>query len=64
VFLVPERIDTPAGGYIYDRRIAEEFRALGWSVSVRELDGSCPFPTAPALDSAAEVLGAIATMPS
>jgi glycosyltransferase involved in cell wall biosynthesis len=59
VFLVPGRIDTPTGGYIYDRRIAEGLRALGWSVSVRELDGSFPFPTGAALDSAAEVLGAI-----
>lgn len=37
-FIVPGDINTRTGGYIYDKRIANGLRALGWSVDVR--DGS------------------------
>jgi len=59
VLIVPGRLDTPTGGYAYDRRIASGLRDRGWSITVRELDDSFPDPTSAALDHAARVLGAI-----
>lgn len=60
VFLVPGRLDAKTGGCIYDRRIVQELRALGWSADVQEIDGSFPNPTSQALVDAAGVLAAIA----
>ena len=59
VLIVPGRLETATGGYIYDRRIAAGLRERGWSVDVRELDDSFPRPTAAALDDAARVLAVI-----
>jgi len=56
VLVVPGRLDTPTGGYFYDRRMSEGLRQLGWSVEVRELDESFPHPTPAALAHAACVL--------
>src|SRR5215471_13181441 len=41
VFVVPGDINTRTGGYIYDRRIVEGLRALGWRVEISQgdLDG-------------------------
>jgi len=50
VFVVPGRIETRTGGYEYDRRMIAGLRARGWSVDVRELDGSFPHPTPAALN--------------
>lgn len=47
------------GGYHYDRRLIEGLRALGWTVTVRLLDGSFPFPTREALDGAREVFASL-----
>lgn len=44
--LVPGDLETRTGGYGYDREIAAGLRALGWTVSVSQLDASYPFPTA------------------
>jgi glycosyltransferase involved in cell wall biosynthesis len=55
VFVVPGSIDTRTGGSIYDRRMTEGLRELGWSVEVRELEGAFPFPSPAALDQAAAV---------
>jgi glycosyltransferase involved in cell wall biosynthesis len=57
VIVVPGRLDTPTGGYIYDRHMAQGLSQRGWSVEVRELDDSFPFPTPAALQHAARVLG-------
>lgn len=54
--LVPGSLDAKTGGYIYDRRMVDGLRALGWSVTVRELDGSFPSPTPAALEDAAAAL--------
>jgi glycosyltransferase involved in cell wall biosynthesis len=57
-FLVPGRLETRTGGYIYDRRIIDGLRGIGWPVTVHELDDSFPHPTSSALDHAARVLAA------
>jgi glycosyltransferase involved in cell wall biosynthesis len=59
VLILPGRLDTLTGGYGYDRSIVAGLRDVGWSVIVRELDGSFPFPTPAALDDAGCVLAAI-----
>jgi glycosyltransferase involved in cell wall biosynthesis len=57
VMVVPGRLETPTGGYVYDRRMAQGLSRRGWAVEVRELDESFPHPTPAALEHAARVLG-------
>jgi glycosyltransferase involved in cell wall biosynthesis len=57
--VVPGRLGTHTGGYIYDQRIVDGLRARDWAVDVRELDPGFPTPTAAALVDAAQVLAAI-----
>ena len=59
VFIVPGRLETRTGGYEYDRLMVAGFRARGWSIDVRELDGGFPHPTSAALNDAAGVLATI-----
>jgi glycosyltransferase involved in cell wall biosynthesis len=59
VLIVPGSLDTRTGGYGYDRRIVSGLRERGWSVDVRELDGSYPFPTPRAQAGAAAALGSL-----
>jgi glycosyltransferase involved in cell wall biosynthesis len=59
-FLLPGDLATLTGGCIYDRRIIDGLRALGWRVTVHQLDPGFPLPTAAALRQARQVLGAIA----
>ncbi len=56
ILVVSGRLDTPTGGYVYNRHIAEGLRQRGWSVEVRELDESFPYPTPAALAHSSEVL--------
>lgn len=58
-FVIPGRLDTPTGGYIYDRRIIAGLRASGLAVDVRQLSPLFPFPNAEALTQAAAELEAI-----
>jgi glycosyltransferase involved in cell wall biosynthesis len=58
-FIVPGSIDTPTGGYVYDRRMVEGLVARDWAVDVRQLDGSFPRPAPMALKGAARVLASI-----
>lgn len=58
-FLVPGDLETPTGGYGYDRRIIEGLRALGWQVEHRALDPSFPEPTREVLDQANSLLAGI-----
>ncbi len=60
VFVVPGPLDTRTGGSIYDRRMVEGLRRLGWTVTVFELDASPPFPTPAALADASRALAATA----
>jgi glycosyltransferase involved in cell wall biosynthesis len=59
VLIIPGRLDTRTGGYLYDRHVAEELRQRGWSVEVRQLDESFPHPTPEALARAAEALAGL-----
>ena len=56
VLVVPGRLETRTGGYLYDRRMTDGLRQHGWSVEVRELDESFPYPTPAALGHAARAL--------
>ena len=56
VFVVPGPIDTRTGGYIYDFRMVDGLRRLGWTVDVAEIDASFPCPTPAALASASRLL--------
>ncbi len=57
--VVPGPVER-TGGYIYDRRVIEGLRQLGWSVDLVVLSGSYPFPD----DSARAVAaGTFATFP-
>jgi glycosyltransferase involved in cell wall biosynthesis len=58
-FLVPGALDTPTGGYVYDRRILSGLAELGLSVEYRALDPSFPAPTAPALVAAEGLIASI-----
>jgi glycosyltransferase involved in cell wall biosynthesis len=61
-FIVPEGIDDPArpsGGNAYDRRIARDLAAAGWTVHVHEVSGSWPWPDAQSLDTLAGAVGGI-----
>ena len=58
-FVVPGSLDTPTGGYRYDRRVVRGLRTLGRETLVHELDGSFPTPTPAALDAADAALTAL-----
>lgn len=44
-FAVPGSLDTPTGGYAYDRRLIEQLRKLGWPVDVVDLGEGFPWPS-------------------
>jgi glycosyltransferase involved in cell wall biosynthesis len=50
--LVPGDLETPTGGYIYDREVLARLAAAGWSCVVHRLDDSFPQPTPSALRGA------------
>ena len=52
VFAIPGDLDTPTGGYIYDKRMIAELRELGWRPEVLNLGGGFPKPNALTLAAA------------
>jgi glycosyltransferase involved in cell wall biosynthesis len=58
--IVPGDINTPTGGYIYDREILAGLAALGWRTAVHALDQSFPQPTPAALRAARATFATIA----
>ncbi|MEM9732286.1 MAG: glycosyltransferase family 4 protein [Pseudomonadota bacterium] len=58
-FAIPGDINTVTGGYIYERRLLEELRALGHDVLHVELGGSFPQPTRQDMSHAVEALMAL-----
>jgi glycosyltransferase involved in cell wall biosynthesis len=58
-FAVPGDLNTPTGGYAYDRRMIAELGKLGWDVEVIDLGNEFPRPTAEARAAAMEALLAL-----
>jgi glycosyltransferase involved in cell wall biosynthesis len=54
--VVPGPLAQRTGGYIYDRRIVEGLRALGWTVQVHELAGRFPHTDEPARAAALQAI--------
>jgi hypothetical protein len=59
VLVAPGPLESRTGGYIYDRRMVEGLRHLGWQVDVLELDSTFPHPTPAALEHANRTLAAV-----
>jgi glycosyltransferase involved in cell wall biosynthesis len=59
VFAVPGRLDTPTGGYAYDRRIMAELRQLGWNVDYLDIGDGFPAPDEKTRSAARLLLSAI-----
>ncbi|MBI5722017.1 MAG: glycosyltransferase family 4 protein [Burkholderiales bacterium] len=60
VLLLPGDLDTPSGGYRYDRRVVQELRGRGWPVQALSLPGAWPAPDAATL---AQAEAAVAALP-
>ncbi|WP_150525331.1 glycosyltransferase family 4 protein [Roseibium sediminis] len=51
-FAYPGDIDTPTGGYVYDRRIIAGLKRLGWTVDLLPLGEGFPFPDKAVVENA------------
>jgi glycosyltransferase involved in cell wall biosynthesis len=60
VFAIPGRLETPTGGYVYDRRIVRELRAGGWRARTLRLGKGFPYPSA---ETRARAHAALAALP-
>jgi glycosyltransferase involved in cell wall biosynthesis len=45
VFAVPGDLNTPTGGYAYDRRMIAELRQIGWHIDIVDLGEGFPRPS-------------------
>ncbi|MGA0935156.1 MAG: glycosyltransferase family 4 protein [Pseudohongiellaceae bacterium] len=59
-FVYPGDLDTPTGGYRYDRRLIDELRKTGMEVITIALSGTFPFPDLQAIMNAREALASLA----
>ena len=57
--LVPGDPEQITGGYLYDRHLARELEAAGWTVTLTGLDGSFPGPNETARRSLDQALAAL-----
>lgn len=60
-FAVPGSLDTPTGGYAYDRRIIAELRQLDWEVDYLNIGEGFPAPDEATRRTARSLLSAIPT---
>ena len=58
-FVVPGSLDTPTGGYVYDKRIIAELRLQGWRIDVCNLSDRFPDPDAAVLAESYAVVTAL-----
>jgi glycosyltransferase involved in cell wall biosynthesis len=58
-FAVPGDLNTPTGGYIYDRRVIELLPHSGWQVRHIELPGDYPAPGNTSLQKTEQLLAAL-----
>lgn len=59
VFAYPGDLETPTGGYGYDRRIISGLRDKGWTVDILSLGDGFPSPEAAVLDEAVHRIEAL-----
>jgi len=59
IFAIPGDLDTPTGGYRYDKRVIEELPALGWRVKHLQLSSEFPSPSEQALGETAKILSGV-----
>ncbi len=57
--IIPGRLDTPTGGFVYDRRMVAGLCATGRCAGVIMLPGAFPSPSPAAVDAAAKLLAAL-----
>ena len=55
-FAVPGSLETPTGGYAYDRRMIAELGRLGWHIEVVNVGDGFPWPTETTLGTAYNLL--------
>jgi glycosyltransferase involved in cell wall biosynthesis len=58
-FLIPGDINTLTGGYVYDKIIINGLRNLGYGITVHQLGGDFPFPSAENLEHCKRILDSI-----
>lgn len=58
-FVYPGDLDTPTGGYRYDRRLIDELRKTGVEVATISLPGTFPFPDPQAIKHVKETLASL-----
>jgi glycosyltransferase involved in cell wall biosynthesis len=56
---VPGPLDTPTGGYVYDRHVIAGLRGLDWTIDVLDLGEGFPRPGRPTLVEAGRRLAAV-----
>ncbi len=59
VFAVPGSLETPTGGYAYDKRIMAELRQLGWDVECLDIGDGFPSPDEATRSAARSLLSTV-----